>query len=873
VIPLWAKEDRVWLELRPEDFGKPFFLSPKIAQGMGEPGFYGGSMASRYAPFGAPHIVEFRRVHNLVQLIAPNVEVTAQAGTPGARAVAAGYSPSLLAAAPVLTAPGPNGAVLVDGNSIFLSDLLGMAIHLQRTYRQNYNLDPRNSVFTHLHGTHDEVDLDVSAHYATGSIASPNPAAPPGTPQPTIPDYLPDARSLFLGFHYAISRLPEQPMHPRAADPRVGYFTTTMADFTDDLARHPRVRYVSRWRLEKKDPTAALSEPVKPITYWLDRTIPLKYRDAITKGVLEWNKAFERIGFKDAIVVKVQPDNADFDTLDTGAASIRWDVNLSPSFGAQGPHHVDPRTGEILDADIAIESLSSRNQRAQRAQILVTAARPDFSTLLQMPADVIAAPGADGTTPSMAPGVAPGVVPATGPGAVAGLFGIGRDRDACDAADLAGEQLDYALDVLDARGDIAPDSPEADAFVQAYLTDVTMHEVGHTLGLRHNFRASTLYDDRQLSDPAFTKTHALAGSVMDYVPVNLARPGDPAVAPFQTTLGEYDYWAIEYAYKPLPSGLTAQEEAAALNEIASRNTQPGHAYGTDEDYFLGLDPDALQMDLGNDPIVFAQKRYQIARDLFAHQESRTLPADADFAVLRRSVTYAMRDTARATGVLMRQLGGVVTLRDYAGSGRDPLEPVPAARQRAALKTLADNVLSANAFRVSPALQRRLAPDFLERGDASVGADAVATDFPVDDLVLELQRSVLSGLMSDGLARRLLDAAPKLDHPDEALMPGEVYADVVKALWTEPGTSGDIPERRRELQRDHINRLTQLLLRTPPTVRVDLRSELRRQATALLPKIVALEHRKGLSESARAHLSDCAESLRLALAAPMQRAGF
>ena len=116
-------------------------------------------------------------------------------------------------------------------------------------------------------------------------------------------------------------------MHGRRADPRVGYFESGRFDFSNDLQRTPRQRFVNRWRLEKKDPDAALSEPVKPIVFWIDRTVPVKYRAAITAGVLEWNKAFEKIGFKDAIRVEVQPDDADFDTLDFGRASIRWMTN------------------------------------------------------------------------------------------------------------------------------------------------------------------------------------------------------------------------------------------------------------------------------------------------------------------------------------------------------------------------------------------------------------------------------------------------------------------------------------------------------------------------------------------------------------------
>src|SRR5438094_6561704 len=176
--------------------------------------------------------------------------------------------------------------------------MLGIASRLQRNYRQGYNFDSRSSAIVNVRGKPDLIVFEVQNHYMTNSIAVPQPNTPPGVPQPSAPHSLPDARSLFMTLHYSLSKLPETAMAPRRADPRVGYFSTSVNDFSDDLSRSPKVRYVNRWRLEKKDPAAELSEPVKPITYWLDRTIPLKYRDAITAGILEWNKAFEKIGFR-----------------------------------------------------------------------------------------------------------------------------------------------------------------------------------------------------------------------------------------------------------------------------------------------------------------------------------------------------------------------------------------------------------------------------------------------------------------------------------------------------------------------------------------------------------------------------------------------
>ncbi|MEO8081819.1 MAG: DUF5117 domain-containing protein, partial [Caldimonas sp.] len=482
LLALWQKDDKVWLELKPDDFDHPFFLSPKLKTGIGEHMFFGGLMEDS-------GIVEFRRIHNQVQLIWRNVGFVAKAGTPEARAIEAGYSPSLLSSAPVLSQPdSEHKAVLVEANALFIADLLGFGMDLQRAYRQGYSFDARNSAITSARATPDVVVLEVLGHYATASISVAQPNTPPGAPKPSAPRSLPDPRSMFLTIHYSIGRLPAEVMAGRRADPRLGYFESGRLDFSDDLQRTPRQRFVNRWRLEKKDPAAALSEPVKSITYWIDRSVPVKYRAPIIAGVLEWNKAFEKIGFKDAIRVEVQPENADFDTLDFGRASIRWMTNSSPTFGAIGPSHVDPRSGEILDADIGIESLLSRNIRAARAQILaLDGSDPSF--------------GGAAMTPLERRLVASGRI--------------------CLYDEAAGEQMSYAADVLEARGDLDPGSPEAEAFVDAYLKDVTMHEVGHTLGLRHNFRSSRVYTMQQLADPAFTKAHGITGSVMDYASINL----------------------------------------------------------------------------------------------------------------------------------------------------------------------------------------------------------------------------------------------------------------------------------------------------------------------------------------------------------------
>jgi hypothetical protein len=335
-------------------------------------------------------------------------------------------------------------------------------------------------------------------------------------------------------------------------------------------------------------------------------------------------------------------------------------------------------------------------------------------------------------------------------------------------------------------------------------------------------------------------------------------------APFQTTLGAYDYWAIEYAYKPL----AAADEKAELARIAARSGEPALAFGTDEDNFLGIDPDALQFDLGDDVLAFAARRFDIVRELFQRQETRPLNPGEDYAGLRRALAYAVRDAGRAAGVLLRQMGGVRTLRDFPNTGRDPLQPLPGATQRAALQLLSQRVLAADAFVVSPALQRRLAPDFLERGEQL----ATPTEYPLAQTVLDLQRAILNRLMGDALATRVLDSETKFSRPAQALRLGELYDQLESDIWSELAAGSDIPQPRRELQREHLNRLAALVLRPALMTRSDARAGLRVRSAALAQKLERAAQRKGLSAEAQAHLVDGAETLRSALAAPLQRAG-
>jgi hypothetical protein len=805
---LYQRDDKVWLELKPEQFNTPFYLSINRTRGLGE-GFIYPFMMRGY-------LVEFRRVGNLVQMIAKNTRYVAKEGTPLAVAAEHSFTDSLLGSGVVVSSPHPERkSVLVEANNLFITDLPGDSTTLEAAYHAPYSFDQRNSSFVKVRSTKDMATFEVSAHFAMPKL----PASDRGG-EMRLPDTLEDQRSLFLGYHYSLAKLPDEPMHARRADARVGHFVTRHNEYTNDLAPFPRQYFVNRWRLEKKDPSAALSEPKQPIVYWLDRSIPVEYRETVKAGVLEWNKAFEKIGFKDAIKVEMQPEDADFDTADLRHASIRWYLDTSDGALAIGPRRVDPRTGAIHDADIAISQGWTRLPRRLSGE--------------QFPKPM----------PKQA--------------------NSRKDDDAmlCAYGAEAFQEEAFATGLLEARGDIDPDGPEADAIIKATLKDVVTHEVGHTLGLRHNFRASTIYTEAQLSDPAFTHTHGLGGSVMDYNAWNIALNNEKQGEYVMSTLGPYDYWAIEYAYKEIP----AAQEKAELAKIAARSTDPQLAYATDEETGMGseaADPEVNQRDLGADPLAFAKRRMALSRELWDRWQDRKLPDDEGRDVLYRNVVAGFSQYSLAAQLASKYVGGVVYVRDRAGSPRASFTPIAPDRQREALKLVTEGLFKTDSFKFRPDFLTRLAADPFEAG---VGEKA---SFTLSSRVLELQTKVLDRLMSDAVAARMLDTSLKVSAGQKVLSLSDLYDGLQNAIWGDLKGTGDIGLMRRNLQREHLKRVVFMLTRNP-NAPADARALMRENARTLMAQLRTAHSRAGLSKEARAHVADCLNTLDEALKAQMQR---
>ena len=803
---LHQKDEKVWLEILPSQLGKPFFFSYNVPRSIGERGLYGSQM-------GGSKLVEFQKIGNQVQLIAKNTQFFAKEGTPQAQFVAESFSDSLMGSVALVSAPHPETkSILIEANTLLFSDIPGYQTRLEASFRMPFALDTRNTSFANVKSSETLTGLEVKAHFAVSKLSAP-PMVPSQVPTTPPPSTTPDPRSLFVSFYYSFMPLPV-PMAIRMADERVGFFTVARTDYTTDLNVKPKTHLLKRWRLEKKDSGAAVSEPKEPVVYWLDKNIPEKYRASVMQGVLEWNKAFEKAGFKNALVVKQQQATDDFNNMDARHTSIRWFTGADVGF-AIGPSQADPRTGEILDADIGMSDVFARGAR-----------RTVIEDMLRVRSN---------------------------------------DGEICEHAQEAAEELNYALDLLEARG-LELDSPKADALAQAYVKDIIMHEVGHTLGLRHNFRASTVYDLKQLQDPSFTKLNGIASSVMDYNPFNISPKGEIQGEYVMSTLGAYDYWAIEYGYKQFEAG----HEAQGLAQILSKANQRELQFDTDEDAGFGamggIDPMVNRFDLGSDPLAYYKRRMQLSRELWERLQNLNLATGESYERLTRSFRSGFSQLARVAPLAAKYIGGVHTRRERAGSNRLLFEPVSAGLQREALQLMTKDFLGTDSFKFKPEFIARLAVDRLESSSLQGGLQT-----SVASLVAGVQKGILDQIYSPAVATRLAEVGMKVNDPRETLGLSDVYDALQDAIWSEAKTGQETSLIRRNLQREQLRRMTDVLVKPSGPWPADARSILRdnaRQLSVLLNKTLA---KPGLSKTTRAHYADSLDTLNASLKASMQRA--
>ncbi len=818
---LYVKEEKVWLSIKPEQLDQPFFFSVNIPRSVGERGLYGSQMGSHY-------IAYFHRSGTRIQLLAKNEEAFAPENSVEARFVQESYSESLLGSADIAAQPRTSDqALLIDASSLLFADIAGYTTQLDMAYRMGFSLDSKNTSFFSSEQSMALTALEVKAHYFVSKLAAP-PLTPSASTATPMPRNVPDPRSLFVHFYYNFKQLPSTPMLPRLADERVGYFTQGHFDYSTDLKPKSRVHVIKRWRLEKTDPTLSSSPVIKPIVYWLDKNIPPQYKASVAAGILEWNKAFEKIGLMGALVVKEQGDQDSFNTMDAQHASVRWFTGSDIGF-AIGPSQADPRTGEILDADIGISDVFARSARRQMLE------------------DV-------------------------------GPTAMGRDASSsCLLMDQLAYEFDFAQDLLTARGEPMA-SGDAEKLAQAYIKDVVMHEVGHTLGLRHNFLSSAAYDLEQLQDASFTRERGITASVMDYTPFNFALAQKPQGEYVMSTLGPYDYWAIEYGYKPFDPSVESQ----SLQDIASKSTQVELAYASDEDTSEGsgsVDPWVNRFDLGAKPLAYYRKRVQLSQELWVRLQNLNLEKGESFERLTRSFLSGFRPLNQIAPLVVKYIGGERVRRVRAGFGQAVYEPVSASEQREALALIEQAFFGQRAFEFSPQLLSSLAIDQFERasrrGDPSAQSSAVS----VLNNVLGVQRTVLDALYSERLAQRVSESQLKLDKTNgqskgsDTLGLSEIYTRIQDTIWIEARLGKRVELLRRNLQKEHLQRMSAMLLRSSKGLPPEAAGLIRQNARNLLSQLSRASNRQKLDPETQAHYLDAINTLSESLKASIQRSGL
>ena len=824
-IKLHQKDMRLYAEISPGDLDKDLMVAIAIARGIGQQPLLGGMTWG----FGDNWIWQFRKVDDRIQIVRRNVRFRAASGTPQARAVHLAYTDSILFSLPIAT-KSPGGNYVVDFTPVFMSDLPQISAVLP-----GFGFVPDRSSWAEVKGFKDNVTIQVAATYAGGGGGH---GALEGVP---------DTRGVTLYIHYSVSRLPQTGYQPRLADDRVGHFLSVIKDYSKTGEDDQFVRYVNRWDLRKSEPSAAVSPPATPIVFWIEKTVPYKYRGAVRAGILEWNKAFERAGFSNAIEVRQQPDDATWDPEDINYNTFRW-ITSSAGF-AMGPSRVNPLTGQILDTDIIFDA-----DFIEKWTQMIGDEKPN--AMITLPRAGNSAEGMRGV-PSF----------------------LQRDHEAiCDYSRVMGEQLTFGALALSARGKAASKEQIEKLLVDGVKSVVT-HEVGHTLGLRHNFKASAYFTMEDISNPEKTRDIGLAASVMDYVPVNISPKGKRQGDYFSRTIGPYDYWAIEYAYKPFSGGTDG--EKAELAKIASRCTEPALQYATDED-ISPVEPDPLvnRFDLSSDPIEFARWRVELINQLLPGLIDESVESGESYHRAREAFTYLLHDHARAMEYVARFVGGVYVHRDHKGdpNARPPYVIVEPKKQREALKFLNQQVFGPEAYQFPSKLYNFLAPTHWNHwGIKEFGRP----DYPVHDIVLSMQDHVLGMVLSPVTLSRLIDSELKTPANQDAFTAAELLQGLTSAVFSETETLGKLKDGkftdrkpaisslRRNLQRLYFEQLADLAMGNadaPVDCQTVAAAELSRLKTSLNN---VLAGKVQLDTYTRSHLAELVVRIRKVLDARLE----
>ena len=726
-----------------DQFDKEFIYFSQIADGVAEAGRFRGAYQNEA-------IFYLKRYFDKVEFIAPNTNFYFDPSSPLSNSKDANISQAIFYSTKILAEDKEKGHYLIDVDKMFISETLTRIKFPKRpgSSSSSFSLgsfDKEKSKVKEINNYPENTNLKTEYVYNNPSYLNGGSEA------------VTDARHVSIQVFHSMIAMPDDEFEIRYADPRVGYFTTETNDMTSTSTTNYK-DMINKWRLIKKDPEAEMSEPIKPITWWIENSTPFEWRETITKAVLQWNIAFEKAGFINAMEVKIQPDDAEWDAGDIRYNVLRWTSSPSPPFGGSGPSMVNPRTGEIIAADIMLEFVHFTN-------------RVFYEKLYQDPIENMSLDKSD-------------------------LDFLSDFDHSCTAGEHVHENLLYGKTVYPeySNDDIKLGKLEEDNMMR-----LIMHEVGHTLGLSHNMRGSHKYSPDELTNPELIRGKSINTSVMEYPALNVSLDKSKQAQFSDITVGPYDNWVIEFGYKP---GLTDENRTSLLE----RSNEPQLAFGNDADDMRsssrGIDPRVMVYDLSNDPIRFSIDRFKLNKKIMLELKDKFLNNGSTYEDLRRGYYTLSSSSSTAGTVISRFIGGVYVDRSVVGQegATKPYTPVSYKDQKRAFNALRDYIFAPNSFKVSNDLYNLLARE--RRGfDFFSGPE----DPKIHDQVLGYQTRVLSHLLHPNTLQRIVDS--ELYGNEYKLT--EYMSDLNKSMF-DADKSGDINTFRQNLQATYVTRLIEII---------------------------------------------------------------
>ena len=729
-----------YLAIKPDQIDQEFIYIAFVTDGVVEGGSFRGIFADN-------KIISIRRHFNRLEFVTENTAFYFDPENALARAADANISNAILAVQEIVAEDEDSGTILIKADDIFLKETLQQVKaspdpdpNAEKGFELGKLSETKNKIYE-VRSYPENTNVFVDYVYEN--------------PAPAIPaegEDITDSRYVSVRVQHSFVSVPENGYEPRIDDPRVGYFTEVITDLTS-RSNTPYRDFITRWDLKKKDPAAELSEPVEPIVWWIENTTPVELRDAIKAAGLAWNQSFEKAGFENAVQVKIQPDDADWDAGDVRYNVLRWTSSPQPPFGGYGPSFTNPRTGQIIGADIMLEySFLTRYLRIEK--LMESIANGGVSEAIA------------GRT----------VYCSLGHGLkLSNMFGMA---------------------VLQATG-VTTELQEQ--ILHDSLSYVILHEIGHTLGLNHNMRATQMLTVDEAFDEQVVKARGLSGSVMDYPAVNIAPPGRSQTQFYIVKPGPYDDWAIEFGYSPALDGADGEANRAAL---LNRSTEPDLAFGNDADDMRApgkaIDPRVNIYDMSSDAIAYAVERLDLVDSVIGEMRNKYGTEGESYQELHDAFVILATQFARSANTITRYIGGVYVNRAMVGQegATTPFVPVTRADQERAMVALRQRVFAPNAFSGSADLynhlrQQRRSYDFYE----------VTEDPKLHELMLTVHKAVLDHLLHPVVLTRISDSR---QYGNQYSL-GDFVEDLSNAIF-----SDDLPRSvntyRQNLQLEYVNRL-------------------------------------------------------------------